>query len=108
MKLVRFIGDSLKRLREFPKDARQDAGYQIDRVQRGDQPHDFRPMPNIGRGVEEIRIRDQSGSYRVIYTARFRDTIFVLHAFQKKTQTTTRSDIELARSRFEHLTQEKP
>jgi phage-related protein len=49
-------------------------------------------MPSIGRGVEEIRIRDQSGSYRVIYTARFRDTIFVLHAFQRKTQATSKSD----------------
>ena len=107
MKPVRFVGDSLKRLREFPKDARQDAGYQIDRVQRGDQPVDFKPMPSIGRGVEEIRIRDQSGSYRVIYTARFRDTIYVLHAFQKKTQTTAKSDIELARGRFERLAQEK-
>lgn len=108
MKPVRFIGDSLKRLRDFPKDARQDAGYQIDRVQRGDQPVDFKPMPSIGRGVEEICIRDQSGSYRVIYTARLRDAVYVLHAFQKRTQATSKSDIALARRRFEHLTQEKP
>ncbi len=55
------------------------------KVQRGLQPDDFKPMPTIGKGVEEIRIRDDSGTYRVIYTARFADAVFVLHAFQKKT-----------------------
>jgi phage-related protein len=66
MKLVRFLGDSLKRLREFPEDAKQDTGYQLDKVQRGHQPEDFKPMPSIGKGVEEIRVRDDSGIYRVI------------------------------------------
>ena len=68
MKPVQFLGDSLQCLRDFPVDARQDAGYQLDKVQRGLQPDDFKPMPTIGRGVEEIRIRDDSGIYRVIYT----------------------------------------
>ena len=45
-----------KTLREFPEDARQDAGYQIDKVQRGEQADDFKPMPSIGKGVEDIRI----------------------------------------------------
>jgi len=74
MKRIGFVGDSLKRLREFPAGARQDAGYQLDKVQRGLQPDDFKPMPTIGRGVEEIRIWDDSGTYRVIYTARLADT----------------------------------
>jgi len=56
MKPVRFLGDSLKRLRAFPRDAKQDAGRQIDKVQRGGQPDDFKPMPTIGRGVEELRV----------------------------------------------------
>ena len=60
----------------------------------------FKPMPTIGRGVEEIRIRDDSGIYRVIYTARFADAIFVLHAFRKKTQRTSQRDIEIAKARF--------
>ena len=60
MKPVRFAGDSLKRLREFPGGARQDAGYQLERVQRGEQPDDFKPMPTIGKGVEELRIWDES------------------------------------------------
>ena len=56
MRPMRFLGDSLKCLRDFPDDARLDAGYQLDKVQRGDQPDDFKPMPTIGKGVEEIRV----------------------------------------------------
>jgi len=104
VKPVRFLGDSLKCLREFPEDARQDSGYQLDKVQRGGQPDDFKPMPSIGKGVEEIRIRDDSGAYRIIYTARIADAVYVLHAFQKKTQTTSRRDIDTARERFAQLT----
>jgi phage-related protein len=84
MKPMRFLGDSLKCLRDFPEDARQDAGYQLDKVQRGEQPDDFKPMPTIGKGVEEIRVRDESGTYRVVYTARLAAAVYVLHAFQKK------------------------
>ena len=96
-------GDSLTRLREFPEDARQDAGYQLGKVQRGEQPGDFRPMPSIGKGVEEVRVWDDSGTYRVIYTARMADAVYVLHAFQKKTQATSKRDIELAKSRYTEL-----
>lgn len=84
MKKIQFLGDSLKSLREFPEDAKHDVGYQLDKVQRGEQPDDFKPMPSIGKGVEEIRVRDDSGIYRVIYTARLADAVYVLHAFQKK------------------------
>jgi phage-related protein len=100
---VRFLGDPLMCLRDFPEDARQDAGYQIDKVQRGQQPDDFKPMPSIGKGVEEIRVRDDSGIFRVIYTARVAEAVFVLHAFQKKTRTTAKRDIDLARARFAEL-----
>ena len=104
MKALKFLGDSLKRLREFPEDARHDAGYQLDKVQRGEQPVDFKPMPSIGKGVEELRVWDDSGTYRVIYAARLADAVYVLHAFQKKTQATSRSDAELAKKRFIELT----
>ena len=57
-------------------------------------------MPTIAKGVEEIHIRDESGIYRVVYTARFSDAVYVLHAFQKKTQRTSRRDIELAKARY--------
>jgi len=65
MKPLRFLGDSLKCLREFPAAARRDTGYQLDRVQRGLQPNDFKPMPSIGKSVEEIRVWDESGTYRL-------------------------------------------
>ena len=107
MKPVRFLGDSLQCLRDFPAEARQDTGYQLDKVQRGSQPDDFKPMPTIGKGVEEIRIRDDSGIYRVIYTARFADAVFVLHAFEKKTQRTSQRDIEIAKARFREMMRDR-
>lgn len=104
MKPVRFLGDALKSLRDFPEDAKQDAGFQLDKVQRGEQPDDFKPMPSIGKGVEEIRVWDDSGTYRVVYTARLADAVYVLHAFQKKTQATSKRDIDIAKERFAQLT----
>ena len=99
-KPIEFLGDSLRSLREFPDDAKRDAGYQLDRVQHGLQPDDFKPMPTIGKGVEEIRVRDDSGTYRVIYTARLADAVYVLHAFQKKTQKTSKADIDTGKRRY--------
>jgi phage-related protein len=90
-------------LREFPEDARQDAGYQLDKVQRGEQPDDSKSMPSIGKGVEEIRVWDDSGTFRVIYTTRLIDAVYVLHAFQKKSQAIARRDIEIARKRYAEL-----
>ncbi len=104
MKVLRFLGNSLAAIRDFPEDVRHDAGYQLDKVQRGEQPDNFKPMSSIGRGVEEIRLYEDSGIFRVIYTARFLDYVYVLHAFQKKSQSTSRRDIELAKERFEQLT----
>ncbi|MBZ9600965.1 type II toxin-antitoxin system RelE/ParE family toxin [Phyllobacterium sp. KW56] len=103
MKQLRFLGDSIKRLRDFPAMARQDAGYQLDKVQRGERPDDYKPMPTIGQGVEELRIWDDSGTYRLIYTARLLDAVYVLSAFQKKTQTTRAQEIKLARVRYKEL-----
>jgi len=97
------LGDSLKRLRDFPQSARHDAGYQLDKVQRGDQPDDFKPMPSIGKGVEEIRVLDSSGAYRVIYFARRADAVYVLHAFRKQTQRTPKKDLEIGKKRFGQL-----
>jgi phage-related protein len=103
MKPVRFLGDSLECLRDFPEDARHDAGYQLEKVQRGEQPDDYKPMPAVGKGVEEIRLIDERGAYRVIYMARRAEAVYVLHAFQKKTQATSRRDIDVARKRFAQL-----
>ncbi|NML15887.1 type II toxin-antitoxin system RelE/ParE family toxin [Azohydromonas caseinilytica] len=103
MKLITFLGDSLKALRDFPSEARQDAGYQLDLVQRGEQPDDFKPMPAVGAGVEELRIWCGQGTYRVIYLARLPEAVYVLHAFQKKTQATPKAEIELAAHRYREL-----
>ena len=104
---MRFLGDSLKHLRDFPEDARHDAGYQLDKVQRGAQPDDFKPMPSIGNGVEEIRLQDETGDYRVIYTARIADAVYELPVFLKKTRATSKRDIDLAAERFAHLMGDK-
>lgn len=103
MKALKFLGDSLKCLWEFPEDARHDAGYQLDKVQRGEQPVDFKPMPSIGKGVEELRVWDESGTYRLVYAARLADAVYVLHAFQKKTHATSKRDVELAKKRYIEL-----
>src|ERR1700741_3530139 len=103
MKPIAFIGSSLKCLREFPAAAKQDAGYQLDKIQRGGRADDFKPMPSIGKGAEEIRVRDESGAFRVIYAARFADAVYVLHAFQKKSQATAKRDLNIAAERFAWL-----
>ena len=79
-------------------------GYQLDQVQRGEQPSDFKPMPSVGAGVEEIRLRERSGIYRVIYTARLADAVYVLHCFQKRPQKTAKADLDLAARRYAELT----
>jgi phage-related protein len=103
MKKVKFLGDTLKSIRDFPADARQNAGFQLDKVERGENPDDFKPMPSIGKGVQEIRIWDEAGTFRIIYTARFEEAIYVLHAFQKKTEQTPKHAIELSRDRYNEL-----
>lgn len=103
MKPIVFLGDTLECLREFPERARREAGFQLERVQRGHEPDDWKPMASIGPGVREIRVRDASGAFRVIYLANLADAIFVLHAFEKKTQRTSQRDLALAQARFKHL-----
>ena len=105
MKPVFFCGDSRDVLRTFPQVPRNRIGDQLRIVQDGGDPADWKPMPSIGKGVREIRIRDVSGAYRVIYLAKLTDRLVVLHAFIKKTQTTPKRDIELARKRLKDLGQ---
>ena len=102
MKTLRFIGSSLDDLKDFPAEARRDAGFELDAIQRGLMPSDFKPMLNIGPGAYEIRIH-VLGEWRVIYVARFEGAVYVLHAFQKKTQRTRKEDIELATRRYKQI-----
>lgn len=107
MKELRWTGSSRKDLTAFPDEAKRAAGYQLMLVQAGSEPEDWKPMQGIGQGVQEIRIRKSSGAYRVIYVAKFEEAVYVLHAFQKKTQKTAQSDIELARERFKEVVRDR-
>lgn len=98
-KAVYFVGSALEDLRAFPQASRREAGYQLDRLQAGLNPSDWKPMQTVGRGVREIRIHCE-GQYRVIFVTRFDDAVYVLHAFRKKTHKTRKHDIEIAKNRI--------
>ena len=98
-----FCGSSHDDLKEFSPSARREAGFQLDLVQQGLTPGDWKPMHTIGKGAEELRIRDETGAWRVIYVARFSEAVFVLHCFGKKSQKTAKSDIQLAATRYREL-----
>ncbi|MEI7867304.1 MAG: type II toxin-antitoxin system RelE/ParE family toxin [Candidatus Methylumidiphilus sp.] len=99
MKDAFFLGSSLADLRNFPAEARNEAGFQLRRVQSGLDPENWKPMQGIGAGVREIRIHEK-GAFRVIYLATRPEGVYVLHCFQKKTQKTSQQDINMARQRY--------
>ena len=103
MKKLEFLGDSKKVLKEFPIKAQRYFGFELWNAQTGEQPKDFKPMPSIGAGVEEIRVWVESGTYRVIYLARRPEAVYVLHAFQRKSQATGKNDLDPARKRYAEL-----
>ena len=100
MKSVRFVGSAKDDLAAFPKSARTRAGHEVFMVQVGRNPDDWKPMAGVGPGACEIRVRDPAGAYRVIYVAKFKDAVYVLHAFNKKSRKTTRADLDLAKQRY--------
>lgn len=106
-KPVIFRGSALDDLRAFPPMARQMAGYQISRVQAGEEPADWKPLNTVGKGVREIRVRAADGTFRIVYVVKFEDAIYVLHCFQKKTQKTAQRDLDLAHTRFAELVKER-
>jgi phage-related protein len=105
-KPLAWVGTALADLRRFPDEARRDAGYQLGRVQSGLEPSDWKPMPAVGPGVVEIRIRT-AVEHRVFYVAKFAEAIYVLHAFEKRTAKTAKHDLDLARRRFRALIAER-
>ena len=105
-KPIYWVGSSLKDLFALPDEVKREAGYQLHRVQNGLDPENWKPFQDIGPGVKEIRIYDQSGAFRVIYVAKFSEKIYVLHAFQKKTQKTNQSDINIAKTRYKAIMNE--
>ncbi len=106
MKPVVWLGDSLAEVRSFVPEARRRTGQELRRVQAGRLPIDWKPMPGIGPGVNELRVR-AGGAYRVIYLAKFAEAVYVLHAFEKKSRKTARLDVELARQRYRNLVRER-
>jgi phage-related protein len=105
-KPIEWVGAAKRDLMDFPDDARRQAGFELRTIQQGDLPSDFKPMSIIGKGVEEIRIRTDD-AYRIFYVARFEEAVYVLHVFQKKTQKTSRSDIELGQQRYKQMLQQR-
>ena len=105
-KPIEFRGTALDDLRAFPLAARREAGHQLDLVQNGHEPDDWKPMNTVGQGVQEIRVRDAAGAFRVIFVAKFKDAVYVLHCFQKKTSRTSQGDLELAAQRYRDLLKE--
>ena len=102
MKHIIWLGSSFEDLLTFPKEAKQSVGYNLDKIQRGQDPSDWKPISSIGKGVKEIRIHSDN-EYRVIYLAQREEGIYVLHSFVKKTQKTSSKDIELAKKRFKQI-----
>ena len=100
MKPITFLGASREDLRQFPDGARYRAGVELRAIQNGLEPDDWKPMKTVGAGVREIRIRESSGAFRIIYLATLPDRVLVLHAFQKKTQQTAQKDIDIAARRL--------
>lgn len=102
MKPIAFAGRSLDVIRAFPPRAKRAIGYELDKVQRGNSPQDWKAMPSLGAGVREIRIRFD-GAWRVVYVANRTDAVYVLHVFQKKSQKTSTTDIAAIKAAYKEL-----
>ncbi|RYE09270.1 MAG: type II toxin-antitoxin system RelE/ParE family toxin [Hyphomicrobiales bacterium] len=105
-KPLEFRNTSYKDLLSFPRAAIAEAGFQLDKVQQGREPDDWKPMSSIGAGAMELRLWEEGGTFRVVYVAKLADAVYVLHCFQKKTQKTPAHDIDLAARRYRELIKE--
>lgn len=105
-KPIQWLGNSIDRVREFSETGRYHTGRELRRVQCGEMPTDWKPMITIGPGVAEIRVHAEN-EYRIIYIAKFEEAIYVLHGFSKKTQQTSKRDLDLAAKRYKELQNER-
>ena len=102
-KPLHWVGSSKRDLLGFPEEVVDNIGYALGVVQYGGHPPSAKPWKGLGPGVSEIVEDDASGTYRAVYTVRFREAIYVLHAFQKKSPSgirTARPDVELIEERL--------
>lgn len=106
-KEIRWVGSSYDDVLEFPSAARREAGFQLGRLKAGLDPEDWKPFDEVGAGVREVRIRDPNGIFRVMYVAKFEEAVYVLHCFQKKVQSTSKQDKEIAAIRYRAILRER-
>jgi len=106
-KEIRWLGSSYDDLLKFPDVPRREAGFQLGRVQAGLDPDNWKPFDDVGQGAREIRIRDATGIFRVMYVAKFEEAIYVLHCFQKKTEATAKQDKDIAEARYRAIVQKR-
>lgn len=100
MKKLDWVGNTRERLKRFPEEARREGGRQLRRVQYGLEPEDWKPMTSAGSGVIEIRLH-QPHEYRVLYLANLHEAVYVIHAFEKKTQQTRQHELSIARRNYD-------
>lgn len=101
-----WVGAAKKELQKCPKTIKKRIGFQLLRLQNGEQPDDFKPMTSVGKGVYEIRVSDERGNNtgRCFYVAKIEGSIYVLHAFVKnKSQKTPKQNLEMGKERFKEL-----
>lgn len=99
-KPIHWIGTTLEDIKQFPDNIKREIGFDLDLVQQGLLPRDYKAMQNLGSGIMEIRVRDISGAFRLIYVAKFENAIYCLHSFQKKTQKTSPKDLAIIKTRY--------
>ena len=102
MKRLIWLGDAHETVKEYSINVRREIGYNLDKIQRGLNPHDWRPMVGVGQGVRELRIHEEN-EYRVLYVAKFQEAVYVLHGFTKKTQQTNKKDLDVGKKRYLEL-----
>ena len=110
-KPIAWIGSSYRDILAFPASARREVGHNLGLAQNEMMPQDFKPMEQVGPGTFEIRVRSEEGGqviHRVFYVARFPEAVYVLHAFQKNSQRTSRHDIEVGRERYGAMLKSRP
>ena len=104
MKKITWLGDTHETVKEYPSNIRREIGYNLDKVQRGFDPADWKPMVGVGQGVKEIRIHE-GNEYRIFYVVKFQEAVYVLHSFIKKTEQTSKKDIDLGKKRYIEMLQ---
>ena len=103
LKPVIWLGDSLRELKTFPAVVQDEMGYAIYLAQCGQKHVSAKPLTGLGSGVLEVVSDHRGNTFRCVYTVRFADRVFVLHAFQKKSKrgmATPKPDIDLITQRL--------